>query len=895
MAISATQIATSNTLENFRQQFNNLQTDVNGLESGTLTFSSVSATTTSTSALNILEDGTIVFEGATDNTNETTLTVTDPTADRTITLPDATGTVFLTGTTDTAIFTDKTALSSGDVVSGTDVLLIADVSATTLKKITVDNVFSSVGGLASVAGDSTPQLGGDLDLNGNSIVTTSNADINLTPNGTGDVVLAGDTVKVGDSGAAATLTSNGAGALTVTTGGATDLTLSTNSGTNSGTIVITDGANGDITLTPNGTGDVVLAGDTITVGDAGAAATLTSSGAGALTVTTGGAADLVLNTNSGTNSSAITITDAANGNISASLNGTAVFNVDGTNGIDMESGAISIKNSGSESYIRFYCESSNAHYTQLQASPHSSYSGDVTVVLPFTATNLVGDDTTNTLTNKTLTSAQVNTAILPASADGATLGSATKEFSDLFLADGGTIQFGNDQEITLTHVADSGLTLKHASTSDDKFPLLSLAAGDNDIAANDVLGRIAFIAPDEGAGTDAILNAGVIDVFSEGNFAADNNAASMRFVTGNSAAAGTDGGSLILGSTGNLTLKDLRTADGSSPTITLQSGDTDIAANDVLGTINFQAPDEGTGTDAILVAAGIEAVSEGDFAADANATKLSFKTAASAAAAETMALSSGGNLTVAGTITPTGAITSNAGVVVDNITIDGTEIDLSSGDLTLDVAGDIILDAAGEEVIFKDGSTNVGHASLDSDNFTFKSLVSDKDIIFQGNDGGTGITALTLDMSAAGGATFNDDVTAFSDERLKTDIETIENGLEKLMKLRGVTYKRTDREDAKVQMGVIAQEVEEVVPEVVKTADDEMGTKSVDYGKLTALLIESVKELGEVVASDVQRIEKQMESLKNYVYDNLSSYGEDIKELKKMHSKDGHVGDHDHE
>ena len=79
MAISATQIATSNTLENFRQQFNNLQTDVNGLESGTLTFSSVSATTTSTSALNILEDGTIVFEGATDNGNETTLTVTDPT------------------------------------------------------------------------------------------------------------------------------------------------------------------------------------------------------------------------------------------------------------------------------------------------------------------------------------------------------------------------------------------------------------------------------------------------------------------------------------------------------------------------------------------------------------------------------------------------------------------------------------------------------------------------------------------------------------------------------------------------------------------------------------------------------------------------------------------------
>ena len=69
----------------------------------------------------------------------------------------------------------------------------------------------------------------------------------------------------------------------------------------------------------------------------------------------------------------------------------------------------------------------------------------------------------------------------------------------------------------------------------------------------------------------------MIDVLSEGDFGTDSNDASMRFLTGNSAAAGTDGGSMILSSTGNLTLKDLRTADGSSPTMTFQTGDTDIS------------------------------------------------------------------------------------------------------------------------------------------------------------------------------------------------------------------------------------------------------------------------------------------------------------------------------
>ena len=80
----------------------------------------------------------------------------------------------------------------------------------------------------------------------------------------------------------------------------------------------------------------------------------------------------------------------------------------------------------------------------------------------------------------------------PASADGDSLGTASLEWSDLYLADGGIIYFGNDQEITLTHAADDGLVLKHVGTGDGKEPSLTFQAGDNDIAVNDVLGSIFF-------------------------------------------------------------------------------------------------------------------------------------------------------------------------------------------------------------------------------------------------------------------------------------------------------------------------------------------------------------------------------------------------------------------
>jgi len=159
--------------------------------------------------------------------------------------------VLKNGTSGSQTVTFKYASGTGTsaaVASGKTIIAYAKADDGTNPNITA----VEFGG--DVVDDTSPQLGGNLDVNGNDIVSTSNADIDIVPNGTGDVVLAADTVKVGDSGAAAVLSSNGAGTLTVTTGGATDLILNTNSGTNSGTVTITDAANGDITVAPNGTG-----------------------------------------------------------------------------------------------------------------------------------------------------------------------------------------------------------------------------------------------------------------------------------------------------------------------------------------------------------------------------------------------------------------------------------------------------------------------------------------------------------------------------------------------------------------------------------------------------------------------------------------------------------------
>jgi Chaperone of endosialidase len=134
---------------------------------------------------------------------------------------------------------------------------------------------------------------------------------------------------------------------------------------------------------------------------------------------------------------------------------------------------------------------------------------------------------------------------------------------------------------------------------------------------------------------------------------------------------------------------------------------------------------------------------------------------------------------------------------------------------------------------FFTGSTSQG--TINADNSWL--YLRGPGILFQN---GSGSTISYIDGSGNFTATSN--VTAYSDANLKTDVTTIQNALSLVSKMRGVNYTRID--SGKRGVGVIAQEMQEVIPEVVH---DTHGTLSVAYGNLVGVLIEAIKELSDKV------------------------------------------------
>ena len=543
MAISASSIASSSTLNELRTQFNNLVTDVTAIEGGSISYTTLNTTTTNATTLNVKEDGTIVFEGATDDGFETTLTVVDPTADRTITFPNETGTVHTTGgtTTHTGILvadggnigsasdSDALAISSGGVVtfSQRDIhsagITIADGGQIGSASDT-DAIAIAANGNVTLTQNLS--VGGDLDVTG----TLDLSDSNFT--NVGSIQL--DSIA-GDGDTDSSITFSGSDVITIATGGSTAATFNASQVTTlSGNLIIPDA------------GNIGSASDTdgIAIGSDG---------------------DITLTQDLELQHDGAILSFGANDEI-------ALTHVHNT--------GLLLTDSGGTPTLQFH--DANESFAS-DGSKIIMVSGGTTFNMPTsdgTDGQALATDGSGTLS---FVSVAANT---PSSADGQALGSASLEWSDLFLADGGTIQFGNDQEITITHVADTGLTLTHTASGDDKPIVLNLKSEEDDLASGEEIGRIDFTAGDSG-GTDAITTAASIAAVAEDTFAADNNSTGLAFKLGVSAAATemfrmdhdgdfkvlTDGSAIAFGANNEIELTHvhdtglLLTDSGGSPTL----------------------------------------------------------------------------------------------------------------------------------------------------------------------------------------------------------------------------------------------------------------------------------------------------------------------------------------
>jgi hypothetical protein len=351
-------------------------------------------------------------------------------------------------------------------------------------------------------------------------------------------------------------------------------------------------------------------------------------------------------------------------------------------------GKVVVKGNSNPGTVVFNCEA-NSHGQTVKAQPHSASVTNVLTLPPGGDQEIVGTTATQTLTNKTM----------------------------------GATSFGDNN---ITNVGDIALDSISADGTD-----INVAVSDNSATAFTIKqGSDNYFVVDTGNSSESIaIGTGVSGTaITLGHSTSEVTVADNLTVTGDLTVSGTT--TTVNSTTVNLNDHNIVLDSGNSTSavingagITIEGG----SGDDATFTYNTSGPKfelklgsshEDLQVDQ-LIAASLDISGDIDVDGTTNLDVVDID----------------GAVDMASTLAVGGVVTANAGVVVDNITIDGTEIDLSSGDLTVDVAGDIILDADGGDFKFQDGGTEILRITNSSSDVVIRPVVDAKDLIFQQRDG----------------------------------------------------------------------------------------------------------------------------------------------------------------
>jgi len=856
--------------------------------SQTLTNKTLTAPTINTPTITgmILGDASIIFEGATADAFETTLTVTDPTADRTITLPDATTT--LVGTDTAQSLTNKTlgaTTIAGHLIPDTDVIYDLGSETYRFRDLYLSGASIKLGSATITSSGATIVLPANSTIAGTSGTATTTSSTDTLSNKT--ISLGSNTITGTKAQFNAALTDGDFATLagtetltnkTLTSPTVSGLTLSDASIVFEGatadafetTLTVTD-PTADRTITlPDVTGTVVTTGDTGSVTN---------------TMLAGSIANAKL-----TNSS-ITV----NGN-SVSLGGSTTVTANTTNALTIGTGLSGTSFNGS---------------------------GAVTIAIDSTVATLTG---TQTLTNKTIAAASNTISGLTNSnlSGSAGITNANLENSSITI-NGSSVSLGGTRTLVTDDIAEDGSPVNLWYTDARARAAVSVtdSGGDGSLSYNSGTGVITYTGPSAtevrahlSAGTGVTYSGGQISI---GQAVGTSDNVTFNNVTVSGTLTSDDITSASISISGNATITGNLTVQGTTTTvnsntvsigdslITLNSDETGAPSQDggieiergtstnvslvwdetndrwtvgsetfvagtflgnltgnvtgnVTGTVSGNAgtvtngvytTDTGTVTNTML--AGSIADTKLSTISTAGKVSNSATTATNAnTASAIVARDASGNFS-AGTITAALSGNASTATTLQNArTINGVSFD-GSGNITVTAAAGTLSGATLASGVTASSLTSVGTLT----GLTVSGAVSFTDATASTTKT-TGALVVTGGLGVGGAINAGGEVTAYasSDERMKENISVISNAMGKINAVRGVTFDWKDEiieakggEDGyfvrKHDVGVIAQEIETILPEIVATRDN--GTKAVRYEKLVALLIEAVKELGSKV------------------------------------------------